>query len=102
MASITVTRKRNAARAPSLANIRRIAAGEFKTNCLRIIAEVSRTGQEVVITKRGTPVVTLIPFAPLAKKDSIIGRLEGIGEIVGDPDDLIKPVFPLENWDMLK
>jgi len=23
-------------------------------------------------------------------------------EIVGDPDDLIKPVFPLEDYDMLK
>ncbi len=36
------------------------------------------------------------------KKDSIIGRLEGIMKINGDPDDLVRPIFPLEDWDMLK
>ena len=102
MTSIAVTKKRNAARATRPATIRQVAAGEFKTNCLRIIAEIGRTGQEVIITKRGKPAAKLIPFANPAKKEPIIGRLEGIGEIVGDPDDLIKPVFPLENWDMLK
>ena len=37
------------------------------------------------------------------RKDlDFFGRLKGIIEIVGDPDDLIKPVFPLEDYDMLK
>jgi prevent-host-death family protein len=81
---------------------REIAAGEFKAKCLAIIDQVNETGQEVIITKRGTPTAKLIPFAAPAKKEPIIGRLEGIGEIVGDPDDLLKPVFPLEDWDMLK
>lgn len=36
------------------------------------------------------------------KKDPIFGRLKGIVTIVGDPDDLIKPVFPLDDCDMLK
>ena len=56
----------------------------------------------MIITKRGKPTARVSPFANSVKKESIIGRLEGIGEIVGDPDDLIKPVFPLEDWDMLK
>lgn len=56
----------------------------------------------MIITKRGKAAAKLIPFAKPAKKEPIIGRLEGIGEIVGDPDDLIKPVFPLEDYDMLK
>jgi len=80
---------------------RQIAAGEFKAKCLRIIDEVNQTGQEVIITKRGKAVAKLVPF-PGAEKKPFIGRLEGIIEIVGDPDDLIKPVFPEEDWDMLK
>ncbi|MGB7552766.1 MAG: type II toxin-antitoxin system prevent-host-death family antitoxin [Candidatus Korobacteraceae bacterium] len=79
-----------------------MAAGEFKAKCLAIIDEVNKSGREVIITKRGKAAAKLIPFAKPAKKEPIIGRLEGIGEIVGDPDDLIKPVFPLEDYDMLK
>jgi hypothetical protein len=29
-------------------------------------------------------------------------QMAAVMEIVGDPDDLIKPVFPLEDYDMLK
>jgi prevent-host-death family protein len=82
--------------------LREIAAGEFKAKCLAIIDEVNETGQEVIITKRGKAAAKLIPFPQPEKRKSFIGRLEGIIEIVGDPDDLIKPVFPEEDWDMLK
>ncbi|MGA2903209.1 MAG: type II toxin-antitoxin system prevent-host-death family antitoxin [Candidatus Korobacteraceae bacterium] len=80
---------------------REIAAGEFKAKCLAIIDEVSESGQEVIITKRGKPTAKLVPIEE-ASVDSLFGRLKGIVEIVGDPDDLIKPVFPLEDYDMLK
>lgn len=81
---------------------RQIAAGEFKAKCLAILDEVKLTGNGVIITKRGKAVAKLIPFANPARREPIIGRLVGIGEIVGDPDDLLKPVFPLEDYDMLK
>jgi prevent-host-death family protein len=80
---------------------RKIAAGEFKAKCLGLIDEVSETGQELIITKRGKPSAKLIPFQE-TQKPSFIGRLEGIMKINGDPDDLIKPVFPEADWDMLK
>jgi prevent-host-death family protein len=79
----------------------KIAAGEFKAKCLAIMDEVNRTGQEIIITKRGKPSVRLVPFRE-TQKASFIGRLEGIMKINGDPDDLIKPVFPEADWDMLK
>jgi prevent-host-death family protein len=81
---------------------REIAAGEFKAKCLAILDEVNETGQEVIITKRGKPTAKLIPFSCRKKAKPFIGRLEGIIKIVGDPDDLIKPVFPEEDWDMLR
>jgi prevent-host-death family protein len=80
---------------------RKIAAGEFKAKCLGLIDEVSETGQELIITKRGKPTAKLTPFRK-TQKPSFIGRLEGIMKINGDPDDLIKPVFPEADWDMLK
>jgi prevent-host-death family protein len=81
---------------------KQMAAGEFKAKCLGLIDDVSETGHEVIITKRGEPKAKLVPFGVPAKKKPFLGRLVGLMEIVGDPDDLIKPVFPLEDYDMLK
>ncbi len=84
--------------------IGQMAAGEFKAKCLGVMAEVAKTGKPLLVTKRGEPFVEVGPprHAKKGKKKSFIGRLEGIMEIVGDPEDLIKPVFPLEDYDMLK
>lgn len=84
---------------------RLMAAGEFKAKCLSVMDEVKRTGRPVVVTKRGEPVIKVVPLRAAKvrnKKDPIFGRLRGVVTIVGDPDDLIKPVFPLEDYDMLK
>jgi prevent-host-death family protein len=85
---------------------RTIAAGEFKAKCLRIMDEVNETGRAVIVTKRGEPSIKVVPIAnrkdKRKKKDSIFGRLAGVMKIHGDPDDLIKPIVPLEDWDMLK
>ena len=89
--------------AATLAGVRQIAAGEFKAKCLRIMDEINATGKSLVVTKRGVPVMKLVPIRSGRKKnDDFFGRLKGIIEIVGDPDDLTKPVFPLEDYDMLK
>jgi len=80
-----------------------MAAGEFKAKCLSVMDEVNETGRPVVVTKRGEPVIKVVPIRNgRRKKDDFLGRLEGIIKINGDPDDLVKPIFPLEDWDMLK
>ena len=102
MNKTALTRKKPNA-AATLAGVRQIAAGEFKAKCLRIMDEINETGKPLVVTKRGVPMVRLVPITKSGMKPkSIIGRLEGIMQIVGDPDDLIKPIFPLEDYDMLK
>jgi prevent-host-death family protein len=40
---------------------RTIPAGEFKDRCLRIMEEVSRQGIAVTVTKRGKPLVRVVP-----------------------------------------
>ncbi len=65
----------------------RVAAGEFKAKCLRLIEEVRQTGKEIVITKRGKPVARLVAM----DKDlpEAFGWMAGTGRIVGD---IISPI----------
>lgn len=41
-----------------------VTATEFKAKCLRLLDEVNRTGEELVISKRGKPVARVIPENP--------------------------------------
>ncbi len=96
-------KKKRSKQATPHKGVRQMAAGEFKAKCLRVMDEVKETGRPLVVTKRGEPVIKVVPFGNgRKKKDNIFGRMIGVVEIVGDPDDLIKPVFPLEDYDMLK
>lgn len=95
--------KREAKSAKALGATKQVSAAEFKAKCLGIMQEISQTGRPLIVTKRGKPMVRVVPIGNgKKKKDDFFGRLVGIIEIVGDPDDLIKPVFPLEDYDMLK
>jgi prevent-host-death family protein len=104
MRSKTTIKRKSAVSVTPRNGMKQMAAGEFKAKCPEAMAEVAKTGQPLLVTKRGEPLVEIGPprQAKKGKKNSFIGRLEGVVEIVGDPDDLIKPVFPLEDYDMLK
>jgi prevent-host-death family protein len=104
MNKTTLAKKKKPKAATGIGGLRQMAAGEFKAKCLAIMDEVNETGRPLLVTKRGQPSIKIFPArsGSKKKKDSIIGRLEGIFKINGDPDDLVKPIFPLEDWDMLK
>jgi len=61
---------------------RQIAAGEFKAKCLRLLDEVQRGRQEILITKRGRPVARLLP--PEEAPAPLFGRMKGSIDICGD------------------
>jgi len=73
--------------------MKQIAAGAFKAQCLAIMDQVSQSGEPVVITKHGKPVVKLVPAENSA--DDIFGYMKGKFKIVGD---IVGPVFPIEDW----
>jgi prevent-host-death family protein len=77
--------------------MKKIAAGKFKAQCLRVMEQVRTTREPVLITKRGQPLAKLVPAEKLS--DDFIGRLEGIFTIVGDIES---PIVPLEDWDALR
>jgi prevent-host-death family protein len=67
-----------------------IPAGEFKTHCLRIMDEVSKRRQPVLITKKGLAVAKLVPVEETER--DIFGCLAGVIEIVGDIEaPLVEP-----------
>jgi prevent-host-death family protein len=59
-----------------------ISAGAFKARCLAIMKTVQATGEPVVVTKRGAPLVKVVPVR--SKRSSIFGFMKGKGRIVGD------------------
>lgn len=48
--------------------IRTVPAGVFKAKCLALLDDVSETGQEIVVTKRGRPVARVSAARPEAIK----------------------------------
>ena len=40
---------------------RTVPAGEFKAKCLALLDEVAKTGETLVVTKRGKPVARILP-----------------------------------------
>ena len=74
-----------------------VPAGEFKTNCLRLMDEVQETGEEIVVTKHRRPVVRVSPFRQDQPK--LVGSCKGQLRIFTDID--AEPAIPLEDWDVV-
>jgi prevent-host-death family protein len=70
--------------------MKKIAAAEFKARCLTLMEDVRSTREPLVVTKRGKPVVKLVPADD--GKDDFIGRLEGLFRVVGDIES------PIDGW----
>jgi prevent-host-death family protein len=60
----------------------KIPAAVFKAECLKLMDDVARTGQPVVITKHGKPVAQLGPVP--VPVESLFGYLKNTINIVGD------------------
>jgi prevent-host-death family protein len=74
-----------------------MAAGSFKAHCLAVMDEVQAKRETVVITKRGKPVVKLVPADKDKDKDEIYNFLRGKGAATGD---VISPA--IEDWGRLR
>ena len=68
---------------------RTVKAAEFKQTCLALMDDVARTGDAVVITKRGKPIAKLVPAVD--ERPQALGCLKGSIEVV-DED------FSLPEW----
>jgi prevent-host-death family protein len=72
-------------------------AAKFKAHCLKLMDEVRATRQPVLITKKGRPVAKLVPAE--GRPEDIFGCMRDEVEIVGD---ILAPVVPAEDWELLR
>ncbi|MGH7435749.1 MAG: type II toxin-antitoxin system Phd/YefM family antitoxin [Polyangiaceae bacterium] len=56
-----------------------VPAGQFKATCLKLMDRVAVTGEPVVITKRGKPLVRVVPVRQGAgkKRSTVFGAGKG-------------------------
>ena len=61
-----------------------VSVTEFKAHCLELVNEVSRTGESVVLTKRGKPTAMVVPPPVQEGQKWIPGQFKDTAKIVGD------------------
>ena len=76
-----------------------IAISKFKATCLAVLEGVRRTGEPVLVTKRGKPVAEVVPPSAGRGGKRELGTMAGTARIVGD---IISPVVDPEEWEALR
>ena len=71
-------------------------ASDFKARCLKILDEVGKTGEEVMILKRGHPVAKLVAVVEAGgtrtPQEGLLGTVTILGDVVG-------PALPAADWE---
>ncbi len=66
----------------------KVNATEFKAKCLKLVDEVARTREPIIVTKRGRPVAKVVPIEP-ETPPFYFGYMAGTIKIIGD---IISPI----------
>ena len=77
--------------------MKQMRASAFKARCLKVMNDIQATGEPVIVTKRGKPVVKVVPVE--SEMGDIFGFMAEKGKIVGDIES---PVVPLKDWKIMK
>jgi prevent-host-death family protein len=77
--------------------MKQMRASTFKARCLSVMDDIQATGEPVIVTKRGKPVVKVIPIK--SEQDDIFGSMADRVKIIGDIES---PLVPLKNWKITK
>jgi prevent-host-death family protein len=75
-----------------------ITISEFKATCLSVLERVRRTGQSVLITRRGEPVALIDPPPLPQKNESWLGSFKSKGKITGN---IVSPAVSESEWGVL-
>ena len=73
-----------------------VSISEFKAKCLALLDRVKRTGEPLLVTRRGEPIAEVVRPAPL-RQDRWVGSAASTGRIVGD---IVEPASALQEWDV--
>ena len=76
-----------------------VTISRFKATCLELLDKVKRTGESLVVTRRGEPIAEIVPPSTREPRSHWLGCLRGSGEIVGD---IVAPVLSEKEWEVLE
>ena len=71
----------------------------FKATCLARLDKVKRTGQSLLVTRKGEPIAEIRPPSPSKHSAGWLGSLSGTGRIVGD---VVSPAASADEWEVLR
>ena len=75
-----------------------IPISKFKTTCLRLLAQVKKTGRPILVTRNGEPIALVTPPPPPTRSDDWLGCMRDSIQITGD---VISPVMDEKEWEVL-
>lgn len=73
-----------------------IAISKFKATCLAVLEQVRRTGEPLLVTRRGEPVAQILPPPPERAPHTGFGAMKGTIEILGD---IVGPTGDIDDWE---
>ena len=76
-----------------------VTISKFKATCLALLDKVKRTGQPILVTRRGEPIAQIIPPPDLERPESWLGMFQATGRIVGD---IVSPALENTAWEVFK
>ncbi len=72
---------------------REISASRFRATCLKLLDDIARSGDELIVTKRGRPVAKVVPVeSPEELRAPVRDDLRGSITYLVDDDELLEPV----------
>jgi antitoxin (DNA-binding transcriptional repressor) of toxin-antitoxin stability system len=75
-----------------------IAITEFKAHCLALLEDIARTGESLLVTKRGKALARVVPSidgGSLYPQASLAGTVTIVG-------DVVDPVLPASAWSAMR
>jgi prevent-host-death family protein len=76
-----------------------VTISKFKATCLSLLDKVKRTGQPILVTRRGEPIAQVIPPPDSERPASWLGMYKATGRIVGD---IVAPVVENTTWEVFE
>ncbi|HEY6464019.1 MAG TPA: type II toxin-antitoxin system Phd/YefM family antitoxin [Polyangiaceae bacterium] len=74
-----------------------VAISDFKAHCLSLLDDVARTGEPLLVTRRGKPLARVSPGVDASSgypQDTLAGT-------VVELDDIVAPAVPRGRWSVL-